>query len=1263
MTNPNRHKQGVALVTTVIMLSIVTIMTVAFLGVTRRERASVIASTDLTISRQMSKMGSERAVGEVVSRMIRDNSIQSIDFLVSTNYYNPEGFEPGLATAGNVNYFFREGGGNLSQVDALQNIANLQIDPRPPVFFQNIVNRRPTNEFRFFLDINRNGAFEDTGVVPLVEGGQFNDRFELLSGDPQWIGVLENPDMPHSSTNRFIGRYLFYALPTGRSLDLNYIHNQSKMARVMGDASMEGYFRNQGVGAWEINLAAFLRQLNPNIWDYNYNTNLASSSFGRAFADAHDLTLYKYFRVNESNPGNSFFGYQSLLTPLDFFALSGNRPGVLDAFRSDGVDNYGDSLGLSVSGDDEDEPVARRWAGSGPPRQYFDPQELFSSGRPYSLTSTDSPRGGFAFRMTASMTNLVNNDTVNRYTFYKMLSQMGVDSLPAHRNRLNLNYDNRSELVDPVTIPRGDTRFKTSEFLPWDPRIQFIELANLMLKERFKDIDSNIAINNLPVYPNNIYGAELHQVLQMCANVVDANHHGTFTETRQTRTPNGDIFTFPMVFKPVFTTGASNAVTITDWELLGENGFRAVTDQPWYDLSNTSDLTKLTATPVSRGNIYGVPYVVAARKGVPAFNEVLFETHATVTRKIRANKRSPFDTFDKPKLIEQLHYLSISNNVGYEVWNPYRDSYPFPVTMIATNALGVGLFNETGLLRSRLYRGDTQEKVPASGFAPATASTFTSTANPDPSFRLALNGNYLVTTNELYVNGVFPQTGEVSFGRDLTPLQMNIAVTNRVTYLMYDDNTGHILDFVNLQPLTNFYRLSEQLTSQGTSQSGNQGEGVFWQTNNVNSPMSVQNLSSGHLNQILASLGDIDVDWNSFSQDPIIGQDKNKAITTFEEFMGQPVFPPTVPRTTLSMQAPFSPTRKFVWRNILQANDPMVHYTLGDLNDVTQPGTEPIAIPLSFIGSSTLTNNNLLKLNTRFRPWGGNPAKSASSSVANQQSNPAIKDPAVSESSLFDLVENNRTLGHKYATLGSLGAVHRGTPWQTIYMKSEGVGADKVTPNEWRDWSGHENFQITHPTNDWSMFSLFTTAFTDNATRGLLSVNQTNSAAWAAVLGGVKLKSSEEEVIEDVVITPVTPAMDTLIAGINQGRQVFPPLQQGGQNLYPFQGGLLAAPELSIASPFLGSGTVSDAVMEAIPRKIMSLVKDDDPRVVIYAYGQALRPADRSVVGRADQFNGLVTNYIPTSEFVTKTLIEFITDQNGTLSYRTADFSIVNPSE
>ena len=61
----------------------------------------------------------------------------------------------------------------------------------------------------------------------------------------------------------------------------------------------DGFLRNQGVGSWEINLAAFLTDLNTNEWDpitvsltsYNY---LATPNRGAGFEDSLALLKYRY---------------------------------------------------------------------------------------------------------------------------------------------------------------------------------------------------------------------------------------------------------------------------------------------------------------------------------------------------------------------------------------------------------------------------------------------------------------------------------------------------------------------------------------------------------------------------------------------------------------------------------------------------------------------------------------------------------------------------------------------------------------------------------------------------------------------------------------------------------------------------------------------------------------------------------------------------------------------------------------------------------
>ena len=55
-------------------------------------------------------------------------------------------------------------------------------------------------------------------------------------------------------------------------------------------------------------------------------------------------------------------------------------------------------------------------------------------------------------------------------------------------------------------------------------------------------------------------------------------------------------------------------------------------------------------------------------------------------------------------------------------------------------------------------------------------------------------------------------------------------------------------------------------------------------------------------------------------------------------------------------------------------------------------------------------------------------------------------------------------------------------------------------------------------------------------------------------------------------------------------------------------------------------------------QQILSLLKVGEPRFVIYAYGQSLKPADRSILS-SGPFTGMSTNYQITGETATRTLI------------------------
>jgi len=83
-------RRGIALVITLLMLSVVTITAVAFLAVSRRERASVATAAEQADARAMVDTALRHAEGRILSRIAATtNRLASVSYFVSTNYANP----------------------------------------------------------------------------------------------------------------------------------------------------------------------------------------------------------------------------------------------------------------------------------------------------------------------------------------------------------------------------------------------------------------------------------------------------------------------------------------------------------------------------------------------------------------------------------------------------------------------------------------------------------------------------------------------------------------------------------------------------------------------------------------------------------------------------------------------------------------------------------------------------------------------------------------------------------------------------------------------------------------------------------------------------------------------------------------------------------------------------------------------------------------------------------------------------------------------
>src|SRR5271154_2158279 len=140
-----RHsQQGVALIITLILLAVVTVMAVAFLATSRRERGAVTTTTDTATARLAADAALAQAEAQIMANILSKTNPYNFGLIVSTNYLPP--------TTGN----------------SLNDLTSMLIAPRAPVWLSNIVTSVMEN--RFYLDLNRNGVDDpnanDTNFVP-----------------------------------------------------------------------------------------------------------------------------------------------------------------------------------------------------------------------------------------------------------------------------------------------------------------------------------------------------------------------------------------------------------------------------------------------------------------------------------------------------------------------------------------------------------------------------------------------------------------------------------------------------------------------------------------------------------------------------------------------------------------------------------------------------------------------------------------------------------------------------------------------------------------------------------------------------------------------------------------------------------------------------------------------------------------------------------------------------------------------------------------
>ncbi|MEY2409327.1 MAG: hypothetical protein QOF48_1997, partial [Verrucomicrobiota bacterium] len=1146
-------QQGVALVITLILLVVITTLTVAFLALTSRETSAVTSSVNTTDSEQAAAAVLERAKAQVLSSFLKRN-------VTPSGSTNADVTGPDLMVS-----IARD----VSPSTALD---LLRTDASPPVFiWTNKAVKLPSAvENRFYLDLNRNGRFEPSGFVPSTNelnapilDGAGNPITEWRIGDPVWIGILRDPTQPHSSSNHFIARYAFIIVPAGRTLDMNWIHNDTK--DVGNGVGLSGYLRNQGVGTYELNLAAFLADVNANAWwpSYFYNSNAGPNepSKGPAFNDAHEILTNRFYLGDKRRvpPATALFASLGA-PPLNYFSFD-----HINAYADGPFAPFGSSA-ATVALRDNDDPTLP-WPGADSYKHYYTIHDFWNA----------SQLPGFVARLSDASSKISTED---RYTYYRILAQLGTDSVPEREDRLNINYRNITN--NPITVM---VKGAATNFVPWTATEFFNAAADRMLTNEFFPYGltnvrlSGIIGEGIPVFTNNslfvggnpnnvpLYSPRIHQLLQLTANIYEA------TLSNETSMA---LVNLPTVFRPLFDR-RGNDIYITNYVWESPTAVPTFKDRiqnpnpnaglKWYELDNAPNSIS------TDDNFFDIPILFGARKGIPNFNEFTVHTLAEFKRNLEVRK----DANGKIVSTNQTFIMSVSNYFVAEIFNSYggvtnfypnypnaQYSYPRPLEWILANVSTSTLTNQSGLTVTNSTVNGNPAIYPASSWTNGyrltpvmTSATLTSSVfymYPTPRFVVFNNLNPSEPLQD-------PRTN-----------RWGMTVSNRFRCFLFDN--GRLVDCVTSTRMNTRFDVSAALDRR-LGAGGAQAFEQLWS----NRVIPGRAVTDGIQNQLDISQGFYGAQptpvWQDYGDLAASGYSTiAAAIRGFANFLTNNT--PNV----FTAQAPFSPHARVLQISSWQANDPLVHSTVYDLYDPPATNYEVIRLkgrdPYFTLTNTVLSSPG--QKNQRYNPWGGRDGNSQLPSDYDLSE----KDPGVFTPDYWDFPTQ------RFPNIGWLGRVHRGTPWQTVYLKSEDPNYSSTlrsarNANAWWQHAGAAYMEATFPTNDWRLLDLFTAAIHPNATRGRLSINQTNLAAWSAVFSGVRttvlindgnnIYNPSEVSLQPHSVdllsgdTNVPLALLRIVQGINRTRMN--PVRGNFVNNFTRLSDLMAVPELTLQSPLI----------------------------------------------------------------------------------------------
>jgi hypothetical protein len=743
-----------------------------------------------------------------------------------------------------------------------------------------------------------------------------------------------------------------------------------------------------------------------------------------------------------------------------------------------------------------------------------------------------------------------------------------------------------------------------------DPVGFFTTVADKMLRSTF-----SFGVTNIPVYSNgvSVYTPSVQRLLQLSANIYEAS------------TTNF----YPAVFRPIFQSDNLGNIFITGYTNLSSvSGPNTVSGSGDFQLAPPHDINDLLAfpanTPITDAtglvNVYGVPWIIGAKKSCPNFNEFSMQDVVKIARKLqvtRPNTNSP------PNATNQLYVVSVTNSMGVEFWNSYTNSYSNQVQMVVNDNLTMQMALTNGtvlfadglpLSRSALFNSQMSFNVwPSNAFLVPFATNFT--ILPDSAYFFPFAQFYNVADNPPY------QTTTPAF----PPLpQILLEVTNHLQAFILDNN--HVIDYVHFSGPGSTRNITSEFQNTNTA-IGSGGTAAYYTNLVWSTALGNDGLALGIATQIGISDGNIPLNTIFWNDKP--ATILNAEIDGFFHFLNPlytlPVGVADIFSTNLAVQAPYTPSVVTYEYDTYQANDPLVHYLKSDL---TYSGYDPNINSLLQTGvhpePATIPNFPVLpdlgKVNARYQPWGVAPPNGQIGvSLATYDENAynlAFKDPLVKQSDNWDFPHGCRL------PLTTLGQIHRGTPWQTVYLKASDILSEvnpvnsilgNVGTTTWAIWTANSNIAdaaLTAPINDRQLVGMLVPLMNTNAPEQLLSINDPSLTDWSAVFGGMVVLSNstsfpqfQPPTYSLLTINAADPTTGQLATAINAMRMQF---QNADGSVGTFEniGDILSTPQLTEQSPFLNTTNttlggqqleygISDEAYEAIPAQLLPLLRPD----------------------------------------------------------------------